>query len=149
MNIKINLITSQKTLSIIINIYSQYKLKIERFIYKLLFYGITMNDKTIFLQMFGDSPILRVLDFLIVNEEFDYSMTDIAKLSGVGYSTLKLFWSNLEKHKIIVNTREVGKAKMYKLNLENPIVKRFRDFYFETTKQKIHSLIKEKVKVEG
>lgn len=109
-----------------------------------------MNDKTIFLQMFGDSPILRVLDFLIVNEEFDYSMTDIAKLSGVGYSTLKLFWNNLEKHKIIVNIREVGKAKMYKLNLENPIVKRFREFYFETTKQQIHSLIKEKVvKVKG
>ncbi len=104
-----------------------------------------MNDKTIFLQIFGDSPILRVLDFLIINEEFDYSMTDIAKLSGVGYSTLKLFWNNLEKNKIIVNTREVGKAKMYKLNLENSIVKRFREFYFETTKQKVHNLVKEKV----
>jgi len=47
-----------------------------------------MNNKTIFLEIFGDSPILRVLDFLVVNEDFDYSMTDIAVLSGIGYSTL-------------------------------------------------------------
>ena len=50
-----------------------------------------METKTAFLQVFGDSPMLRVLDFLIVNEDFDYSMTDIASQSGVGYSTLKLF----------------------------------------------------------
>ena len=104
-----------------------------------------MENKTLFLQIFGDSPILRVLDFLVVNEEFDYSMTDIANLSGVGYSTLKLFWNKLEKEKIVENTRTVGKAKMYKLNLVNPITKKFRDFYWETTKQKLHENIKDEV----
>lgn len=102
-----------------------------------------MENKTLFLQIFGDSPILRVLDFLVVNEDFDYSMTDIANLSEVGYSTLKLFWSRLEKEKIVVNTRIVGRAKMYKLNLSNPIINKFREFYWETTKQKIHENIKE------
>jgi len=97
-----------------------------------------MENKTAFLQIFGDSPVLRVLDFLVVNEDFDYSMTDIANLSGVGYSTLKLFWIKLEKEDIVVNTRIVGKAKMYKLNLSNPVMKKFRDFYWETTKQKVH-----------
>ena len=101
-----------------------------------------MVTKTSFLKIFGDSPILRVLDFLVVNEDFDYSMTDIAKISEVGYSTLKLFWSKLEKEKIVVNTRIVGKAKMYKLNTDNPIIKKFRDFYWETTKQKVHEKIK-------
>ena len=103
-----------------------------------------MENKTAFLEIFGDSPILRVLDFLVVNEDFDYSMTDIAKLSSVGYSTLKLFWNKLEKEKIIINIRVVGKAKMYKLNFNNPIIKKFRDFYWETTKQKVHEKIKEK-----
>lgn len=103
-----------------------------------------MENKTIFLETFGDSPILRVLDFLIVNEDFDYSMTDTARLSGIGYSTLKLFWKKLEKEGIITRTRTVGKAKMYKLNLLNPVIKKFRDFYWETTKQRIHGKIKEK-----
>jgi len=104
------------------------------------------NKKTqsVFLNMFGDSPILKVMDFLIVNEDFDYSMTDIASLSGVGYSTLKLFWRNLEGGKIIKQTRVVGKAKMYRLDFANPIVKKFRDFYWETAKQRIHEEIKEK-----
>jgi len=100
-----------------------------------------MEDKTVFLSIFGNTPILRVLDFLVVNEDFDYSMTDIANLSGVGYSTLKLFWDRLEKEKIVVKTRIVGKAKMYRLNLANTIVRKFRDFYWETTKQDVHEKI--------
>ena len=99
--------------------------------------------KTAFLHVFGDSPILKVLDFLVVNEDFDYSMTDIANLSGVGYSTLKLFWRKLEESNIIKQTRIVGKAKMYRLNFANPVVKKFIDFYWEITKQKVHEKIKE------
>ncbi|MBS3156138.1 hypothetical protein J4413_02805 [Candidatus Woesearchaeota archaeon] len=95
------------------------------------------NDKTIFLEVFGDNPINRVLDFLVVHEDFDYSMTDIAKHSGVGYATLKLFWSKLEENKIVKQTRIVGKAKMYRLYLENPVVKKFRDFFWETAHQKV------------
>jgi len=104
-----------------------------------------MESKTVFLEIFGDSPILRVLDFLIVNEDFDYSMTDIASLSGVGYSTLKLFWERLESEGIVVKTRIVGKAKMYKLNTANPVIKKFRDFYWETTKHHVHGKIEEKM----
>jgi len=103
------------------------------------------NGKTIFLRIFGDSPILRVLDFLIVNDDFDYSMTDIAALSGVGYATLKLFWPQLEKNAIIIKTRKVGKAKLYKLNDKNIIVKKFKEFYWETVRQKVNASIKEKI----
>ncbi len=104
-----------------------------------------METKTIFLQIFGDNPVLRVMDFLILNEHFDHSMTDIASESGIGYSTLKLFWQNLEKNKIVKNTRTVGKAKMYKLNFDNPIIKKFREFYWETTKRVTHERLKEKI----
>ena len=106
-----------------------------------------METKTIFLEIFRDSPMLKVLDFLIVNEDFDYSMTDIAANSGVGYSTLKLFWRKLEENSIIKQTRTVGKAKMYRLNFANPVIKKFRDFYWEITKQGVHESIKENVMV--
>ena len=102
-----------------------------------------METKTAFLEIFGESPMLRVLDFLIVNEDFDYSMTDIASLSGVGYSTLKLFWKKLEENKIVKQTRAVGKAKMYRLNSGNPVIMKFRDFYWETTKHAVHGEFKE------
>jgi len=106
---------------------------------------ITM-EKTAFREIFGDTPILRVLDYLVVNEDFDYSMTDIAVLSGTGYATLKLFWPTLEKSEIVEHTRNVGKAKMYRLNMENPAVKKFRDFYWEITKQSVRNELVEEVK---
>lgn len=94
-----------------------------------------------FLKLFGDTSVLRILDFLIVHGEFDYSMTDLARLSGVGYSTLKLFWHNLEQSGIVILTRVVGKAKMYRLNDGNSAVKKFKDFYWSTTKLKTRQLI--------
>lgn len=104
-----------------------------------------MNNepKTIFLRIFGTSPLMRMLDFLIVNEEFDYSMKDIARFSEVGYATLKLMWPKLERNEIIRQTRAVGKAKMYRLNLENPIIKKFKVFYWDITKQAIRKETKE------
>jgi len=93
------------------------------------------NEKTVFLRIFGTSPLMKILDFLVVNEDFDYSMKDIAKLSGIGYATLKLIWPKLEVNSIIKQTRLVGKAKMFKLNMENPIMKNFREFYWQVTKQ--------------
>lgn len=101
-----------------------------------------MEQKTAFLDTFGDSPILKVLDFLIVNEDFDYSKTEIANLSGVGYSTLKLFFGKLESQGMVVKVREVGKAKMFKLNIANPIIKKFRGLYWETAKQRIRKKAK-------
>jgi len=103
-----------------------------------------IKQKTAFLETFGDTPILRVLDFLVIHEDFDYSMKDIAKFSGVGYSTLKLFWDKLEKNNIIKQTRKIGKAKMFKLNLGNPIVIGFKNFYWLATKQKVHEVLQKK-----
>ena len=103
--------------------------------------------KTVFLKVFGNSPVLRVLDFLVVNEDFDYSMTDVAKLSGVGYATLKLFWDTLEQNGVVVNTRSVGKAKMYRLNHANPVIRKFREFYWETTKRQLKIFDKRPIKV--
>jgi len=104
------------------------------------------KNTTAFLEIFGDTPILRVLDFLVVHDDFDYSMTDIATLSGVGYATLKLFWPRLEQEQIVANTRLVGKAKMYTLNKKNLIIKKFVDFYWETTK--IHIRKRNKIELE-
>ena len=96
-----------------------------------------MENKSIFLQTFGESPLLKIMDFLVVNDDFDYSMKDIAELSGVGYATLKLLWSRLETNKIIIQTRTVGKAKMYKLDFNNPMMDSFKNFYWEIAKKAV------------
>jgi hypothetical protein len=102
-----------------------------------------MMGKSVFLKTFGDSPINKVLDFLIVFDSFDYSIADIAENSEVGYSTLKILIKDLVKRKIVVPTRISGKNKMYKLNKENSTVKSFVNFYWDITDQKVKKLVEE------
>jgi hypothetical protein len=87
-------------------------------------------QKSIFLREEGNSPKNRIWGFLIVHSEYDYSMKDIARYSKVGYTTLKEIWKVFKEKKIVVQTRAVGKAKMYKLNLKNPVVTKFIDYYW-------------------
>ncbi len=81
-----------------------------------------MKNETIFVEVFGNNPIIKVLDFLITFQLFDYPLTEIAKNSGVSYSTLQTFWDKLERNNIVVKTRRVGKSDLYKLNKNNPAV---------------------------
>lgn len=81
-----------------------------------------MEEQTVFRLTLGDSPVIRVLEFLIEGRGLDYSLTDIAENSQIGWTTLHRIWDNLEKTKVVVPTRVIGKAKLYKLNLDNPAV---------------------------
>lgn len=101
----------------------------------------TIGD-SVFLKMFGFSPINKIMDFLIVFDKFDYSMMDISEKANIGYSTLKTLIPQLLKRKIIVQTRVAGKSQMYKINKENQIVKSFIKFYWEITNKIIEKQIK-------
>ncbi|HUT05651.1 MAG TPA: hypothetical protein VMW74_03050 [Nitrosopumilaceae archaeon] len=61
----------------------------------------------------------KILDFLIAFQEYDYSISDIAKNSGVGFKTTLGVIRKLELQNIILKERTVGRAQMYKLNLES------------------------------
>jgi len=106
------------------------------------------ENKSLFLKQFGDTPQLRVLDFLIDNHMFDYPMTEIARGSEVSYNSLKLFFPNLIKSNILIKTRKVGKSDYYKLNLENPFIKNLIKLDWLLTKMNILPLIEIKSEKE-
>lgn len=80
------------------------------------------EEKSFFIEYFGDLPRLRIIDFLIDNLVYDYSLVEIAKGAGVAYTTLIDIFPDLIKKGIVKETRQVGKSRMYKLNRENPAV---------------------------
>ena len=85
-----------------------------------------------FIKYEGNNPKNRIVEFLITFAiDDDYSMMDIAKHSKVSYATLKNLWKEFTKEKRVVFTRYVGKAKMYKLNTQNPIIKKFIEYYWK------------------
>ena len=85
---------------------------------------------SIFLKLEGNTVRNRIWNFFIVHSEFDYSMKDIARFSDVSYTALKEIWKDFIKRKIVVHTRDVGKARMYTLNRENPQVETFIHYYW-------------------
>ena len=95
----------------------------------------TQEDKSAFLEYFGDTPKLRFLDFLIGNHFFDFNMTDMAKEAGISYNSLKSFFDEFLQKGIIIKTRRVGKSEMYKLNMDNETSKNFLKFAWFLTKQ--------------
>jgi hypothetical protein len=88
-----------------------------------------MKETTIFREALGDSPVIRVLDFLIEGRGLDYSLTDIAENANIGWMTLHRMWDNLLRLNIVVPTREIGRAKLFKLNQENPAVEKLIKLY--------------------
>ena len=81
------------------------------------------KQSSVLIEVFGNNPIMKVLDFLISYQLFDYPLTEIARNSGVSYSTLQTFWPNLERNRIVIKTRRVGKSDLYKLNTSNHAIK--------------------------
>jgi len=93
-----------------------------------------MNQKSIFIEIFGNSPLIRILNFLILGKDFDYSMTDIAEGSHVGWTSFTRAWGDLEKRKVVVRTRDIGRAKLYKLNTQDPTVQKIVKLHWEIIK---------------
>jgi len=83
-----------------------------------------MENKSLFIEFIGDSPTIRVLDYLLTERELDFSITDIAKNSRIGRATLYRIWDRLIKNKIIIYTRNIGKARLFKLNTDNLKIKK-------------------------
>lgn len=81
-----------------------------------------MEEKSFFVEYFGDLPRLRIIDFLIDNLAYDYSLVEIAKGAGVAYTTLIDIFPDLIKKGMVKQTRKVGKSRMYQLNRENPAI---------------------------
>src|SRR3989344_3318658 len=81
-----------------------------------------MENESVLMEVFGNNPVMKVLDFLITFQSFDYPTTEIAKNSGISYSTLQTIWNKLVRNNIITKTRRVGKSDMYRLNTKNPAV---------------------------
>ncbi len=107
-----------------------------------------MEEKTSFRVVFGDSPIVKVIDFFLDNREFDYSLTDISKNADIGWSTLHGFWKDLVNLGIVTKTRRIGRAELYKLNINSLLVRKLIDLDTTISKKLMHEEIeKQKLRV--
>lgn len=58
----------------------------------------------------------HILDHMIAMKEYDYSITDISKISGIGFKTTLKLIHNFADQDILKLTRSIGRAKLYQFN---------------------------------
>jgi len=83
-----------------------------------------MKQQSLFIRFMGDSPVVRVLDYLLTERDLDFCISDLAAQAGVGRTTLYRIWDHLLKNHILLPTRVIGKARLYTLNQRNPAVQK-------------------------
>jgi len=102
---------------------------------------IFMSGATSFLEVLGDSPTNKVLDFLIENDRTSWSMNEIRDNANVGYSTLKLILPIMLKNDLIEVDKKIGKIKLYVIKKDGKIVKKIYELYNEINTLEINKLI--------
>ena len=83
-----------------------------------------MEEKSLLLNLTGEIPLFKIIDYLLENKGMDFSKSDIAKGAGISRASLFNYWSEIEKHGIIKVTRSFGKTKLYTLNVKNPVTQK-------------------------
>ena len=78
----------------------------------------------------------KILDFMITFSDWDYSITDIGKNSGVSFKTGFDEVKKLESQGILVKTRTVGKAILYKLDTESEHVQDIMKLAWDVAKNR-------------
>ena len=81
------------------------------------------NKSSLLLDTFGDTPLLRVIEFLLMHPDFDYTKSFIAKETGISRITMERTLKKLIRNDLIDKTRTIGNAEWYRLNRESPRVK--------------------------
>lgn len=67
-------------------------------------------------QVFGYTPQVKVLEFLIKERVFDFSISDLATYCQISRNSVYTVIKDLQNWQIVKYTRMVGKSKMYQIN---------------------------------
>jgi len=91
--------------------------------------------ESLLLKAFGASPKLRIIDIFLTNPLFDFSKNELAKELGMSKQTLYKCFKDLEELGIVKVSRKIGRANLYKINLENPMVKMLNEYVTQLSLQ--------------
>ena len=86
-----------------------------------------MEEKSLLLSLTGELPVFKIVDFLLENKGMDFSKSEIAKGAGISRASLFNYWPEIEKHGTVRVTRSFGKAKLYTLNVKNPVTQKIME----------------------
>jgi DNA-binding transcriptional ArsR family regulator len=86
-----------------------------------------VDYRSLLTRALGDSPKLRIVDYLLDYKLNDFTKKEIVKALGMSKLTFYKYFKDLVELGLVTPSRKIGRATLYKINLENPIVKMIID----------------------
>jgi len=90
---------------------------------------------SLLIKALGYSPKMRIIDIFLTNPYFDFSREELVKELGMSKQTLYKNFKDLEELGIVEVSRRIGRAVMYRINREHPLVKRLDEIVKEMSLQ--------------
>ncbi len=91
--------------------------------------------ESLLLKAFGNSPKLRIIDIFLTNPLFDFSKNELVRELGMSKQTLYKCFKDLEELGMVKVSRRIGRASLYKINLDNPMVKMLNEYVTQLSLQ--------------
>jgi len=95
------------------------------------------TTNSLFVELFGESPQVKLIGFLLDNPDLKFSIYELANESSIHYITLRPLLNKFVKKDFLKVEKKLGKIKFYQLNLDNPVIRKFIQFDWALIKQEI------------
>ncbi|MEX1151715.1 MAG: winged helix-turn-helix domain-containing protein [Nitrosopumilaceae archaeon] len=80
------------------------------------------ESSSLLLRAYGSSPQMKILDYLMDFPKNDFMQKEIIEALGMSKTTFYKYFDNLVEFGMIRVNRKIANAKLYSINLENPLV---------------------------
>jgi len=71
-------------------------------------------------KIFGMAPTIKMVEWLIENQEFDHSISEIAEGAKLSVAAAKKNFDPLIQYHVVKLSRTLGSASLYVLDLQSP-----------------------------
>lgn len=84
--------------------------------------------QSILLKTLGESPKLRIVDFFMDNPLFDFTKKEVIEALGMSKQTFYKYFADIEEYGIVSITRKIGRATLYRINPQHPLVSMLKEY---------------------
>jgi len=105
------------------------------------------TGNSLLIKAFGSSPKLRIIDIFLTNPYFDFDKEELARELGMSKQTVYENFKDLEELGVVKVSRKIGRATMYRIDRDHPLIKTLNESVNETSFQIPKQEGKEKIPV--
>jgi predicted HTH transcriptional regulator len=95
------------------------------------------------LESIFQNTAARILDFLILNQKFDYSAPEMSKITQIPLRTIQRVLPHLVEKDLIKETGKIGNTRMYMLNTKSELTELLRQYVVATINMNIDNARKQ------